>query len=80
MIQPCLTNICLEMLLRSHSPNDVPPNLSGTYPEPRFGAPCVRPILCLDMYECVNVEIHFLDDDIKQTVIIRFMVQKYGFK
>ena len=32
------------LLLRSHSHNDVPPNLSGTYPWPQYEAPCLPPL------------------------------------
>ena len=34
---------CILVLLCSSSPNAVPPNLSGTYPQPRYGAPSARP-------------------------------------
>ena len=41
-------HFCLPLCVCSHSPNDIPPpNLSGTYPLPRYGAPCVRSIVSL---------------------------------
>ena len=47
--------VIVLLLLCSHSPNDIPPNLSGTYPYPRYGAPWELPQTLHDFYRTRSV-------------------------